>query len=574
MKYRRISLVALLVILLLLTGCGGDDSNPIDEAFQEESNESSKYEPEYGGQIILPVTKINSLNPLTVNNESYFYFSKLIFEGLFEFDENFQVKNELVEDYTFKSHNIVSIKLKDNVYWHDGEKLKAEDIAFTINTIKYASNEIGYKKMWKVFAGSHNYSNINNIIYAKVIDDSNIEIEFNEGVVNKLEMLTFPIIPRHRFVSGVESVQAYKKALEEDNYIPIGTGPYKFVNYEKNKSIELVANENYRNKRPYIDKIIGKILEDEELALTAFETGQVDLAMSVGFDWEKFDQNNNVKIVEFISQGYEFLGFNFSKEIINKYGATLRKAIAYGIDRQSIIEDILLGHATQSDLPIHPNSWVLSDNSNIYGFNIEKAKEELEKIGWNDVDADGFYEDENGKDITLRLTTNSYNPLRLKIADLIIEDLNQLGIHVVKDYPDNIPDNITEEMVAQQWEMLKAKITSGDFDIVLLGWDLSPVPELSFAFHSSEIKTNNNFIKYSSETMDNALDQLANSDESNKLISYEKVQSIILEDLPYISLFFKNRALLINSKIKGKVDPTFYNLYRNIEEWYIPKNLQ
>jgi len=304
LKYRRISLVALLVILLLLTGCGGDDSNPIDEAFQEESNESSKYEPEYGGQIILPVTKINSLNPLTVNNESYFYFNKLIFEGLFEFDENFQVKNELVEDYTFKSHNIVSIKLKDNVYWHDGEKLKAEDIAFTINTIKYASNEIGYKKMWKVFAGSHNYSNINNIIYAKVIDDSNIEIEFNEGVVNKLEMLTFPIIPRHRFVSGVESVQAYKKALEEDNYIPIGTGPYKFVNYEKNKSIELVANENYRNKRPYIDKIIGKILEDEELALTAFETGQVDLAMSVGFDWEKFDQNNNVKIVEFISQGY------------------------------------------------------------------------------------------------------------------------------------------------------------------------------------------------------------------------------------------------------------------------------
>jgi len=574
LKYRRISLVALLVILLLLTGCGGDDSNPIDEAFQEESNESSKYEPEYGGQIILPVTKINSLNPLTVNNESYFYFNKLIFEGLFEFDENFQVKNELVEDYTFKSHNIVSIKLKDNVYWHDGEKLKAEDIAFTINTIKYASNEIGYKKMWKVFAGSHNYSNINNIIYAKVIDDSNIEIEFNEGVVNKLEMLTFPIIPRHKFVSGVESVQAYKKALEEDNYIPIGTGPYKFVNYEKNKSIELVANENYRNKRPYIDKIIGKILEDEELALTAFETGQVDLAMSVGFDWEKFDQNNNVKIVEFISQGYEFLGFNFSKEIINKYGATLRKAIAYGIDRQSIIEDILLGHATQSDLPIHPNSWVLSDNSNIYGFNIEKAKEELEKIGWKDVDDDGFYEDENGNEVTLRLTTNSYNLVRRKIADLIIEDLNQLGIHVVKDYPDNIPDNITEEMVAQQWEMLKAKITSGDFDIVLLGWDLSPVPELSFAFHSSEIKTNNNFIKYSSETMDNALNQLANSDESNKLISYEKVQSIILEDLPYISLFFKNRALLINNKIKGKVDPTFYNLYRNIEEWYIPKNLQ
>lgn len=566
MKYKRTTVVVLFLILILLTSCNiVENISQTEDASLDESFDSSEFEPEYGGHIILPITKINSLNPLTVNNESYFYFSKLIFESLFDFDKNFNVIKELAEDYTFKSDNVVSIRLKDNVYWHDGEKLRAEDVAFTINTIKYANNETAYKKMWKEFAGDYSYSNLNRIVDAKVIDDLTIEIWFDNGVGNKLEILTFPIIPRHKFVDGAENVQAYQKALNEENYIPVGTGPYKFVSFQKSKSIELVYNEDYRKGRPYIEKITGKILRDKDLVLTAFEAGQVDIVLSTGFDWDKFNENTSVRIIEFVSQGCEFLGFNFRKEFFNKYGAELRKAIAYGIDRQAIIESVFFGHATQSDLPIHPDSWVLSGSSNIYGFNMDKARQELEKLGWEDRDLDGYYEDEDGKDITLRLITNSYNPLRQKTADLIVENLNQLGIHVVKDYPDNIPDNLTEKDIAEQWNNVKEKVSKGDFDIALLGWNLSPVPDLTFAFP---------YIGYNNDVMNEALAQLNSSNEEGKLKAHERVQSIILQDLPYISLFFKNQALLINNKIRGNIDPTFYDIYRNIEEWYIPKNLQ
>jgi len=566
LKYKRTTVVVLFLILILLTSCNiVENISQTEDASLDESFDSSEFEPEYGGHIILPITKINSLNPLTVNNESYFYFSKLIFESLFDFDKNFNVIKELAEDYTFKSDNVVSIRLKDNVYWHDGEKLRAEDVAFTINTIKYANNETAYKKMWKEFAGDYSYSNLNRIVDAKVIDDLTIEIWFDNGVGNKLEILTFPIIPRHKFVDGAENVQAYQKALNEENYIPVGTGPYKFVSFQKSKSIELVYNEDYRKGRPYIEKITGKILRDKDLVLTAFEAGQVDIVLSTGFDWDKFNENTSVRIIEFVSQGCEFLGFNFRKEFFNKYGAELRKAIAYGIDRQAIIESVFFGHATQSDLPIHPDSWVLSGSSNIYGFNMDKARQELEKLGWEDRDLDGYYEDEDGKDITLRLITNSYNPLRQKTADLIVENLNQLGIHVVKDYPDNIPDNLTEKDIAEQWNNVKEKVSKGDFDIALLGWNLSPVPDLTFAFP---------YIGYNNDVMNEALAQLNSSNEEGKLKAHERVQSIILQDLPYISLFFKNQALLINNKIRGNIDPTFYDIYRNIEEWYIPKNLQ
>jgi len=564
LRYKRLVLVGLFFTLILLTGCNiVENIGQAEETSQDESDSLTEYEPEYGGHIVLPITKVDSLNPLTVNNESYFYFSKLIFESLFDFDKNFQVVKELVEDYAFKGDNVIIIRLKDNVYWHDGEELKAEDVAFTINTIKYANNETVYKKMWKEFVGSYNYSNLNKIVDVKVIGDLNIEITFDNRVVNKLEILTFPIIPRHRFVDSVENVQAYQRALNKENYIPIGTGPYKFVSFQKSKSIELVYNENYRNGRPYIEKITGRIFRDKNLILTAFEAGQVDVAISDELDWDKFRENTSVRIVEFVSRECEFLGFNYRKEFFNKYGAILRKAIAYGIDRQAIIENVFLGHATQSDLPIHPDSWVLSGSSNIYGFNMDKARQELEKMGWQDIDADGYYEDENGKDVILRLITNSYNPFRKETADLIVENLNQLGIHVIKDYPESIPNNLTEKDMSEQWNRVNEKISKGDYEIVLSGWILSPVPELTFTFNYG----------YNNEVMDNALNQLNNSNEEDKLRAYEKVQSIILQDLPYISLFFKNQALLINNRIKGDIDPTFYDIYRNIEEWYIPSNL-
>ncbi|MFS8541459.1 MAG: peptide ABC transporter substrate-binding protein, partial [Tissierellales bacterium] len=82
------------------------------------------------------------------------------------------------------------------------------------------------------------------------------------------------------------------------------------------------------------------------------------------------------------------------------------------------------------------------------------------------------------------------------------------------------------------------------------------------------------YIGYNNDVMNEALAQLNSSNEEGKLKAHERVQSIILQDLPYISLFFKNQALLINNKIRGNIDPTFYDIYRNIEEWYIPKNLQ
>lgn len=552
MKF-RLYLLAVLILTSSLLGCSPDldimnNDIPVDEI---------DYLILEGGEVHLPLTPFSTLNPLMTNNTSYHYFSKLIFEGLFEFNENLEARPRLAEDYTIMENGIL-VNLRKDVYWHDGQQLTANDVVFTINAINSYNGEGTYVNLKDTALGAFAPEG-SWFINAKKLDDFNLEIYFPFGFSNIKEVLTFPIIPSH-----------LSPAHETDNYLPIGTGPYMFDSYEKNRSIKLVANKNYRGGQPSISIVIGKVLEDEDLFLTAFEAGQIDFTPSQGVDWDKYKEKSKINIMEYVSSEYEFLAFNFGNEIFQgENGSKLRQAINYGIDRQEIIEKIYLGHGTTSDVPINPISYLSSPSSLKYGYNPDKAKEILANLGYLDLDGDGLVEDVDGNRLTLRLMTNSTNLYRVRTCQLIADDLKALGIDVVSDFnPDHNAD-ISEEEILEQWDAFNNRIKSGDFDIVLLGWDISAIPELSFLFHSSQVGKNN-FIKYENPELDQVLLELSNSMTNDlKYEKYNKVQDMISEDLPYMSLFFRNKAILYNSEIIGDLNPTFFNPYMGLEKCFM-----
>lgn len=558
-----------------LTGCvlGNNLDNSNDSEIGTE--ESVDNGPEYGGELVVPISYRIVLNPLLKNDKFMYNFNKLIFEGLFDIDSNFKVNNVLAESYNFGSDGLaLNVKLKENVKWHDGEDFTAEDVKFTIDTIKYGiSNPSIADSIADVVSSSETLKYLKNV---NVIDKYNLTLTFDRAYGDVLEGLVFPIIPKHAFQSGKDIKLAYNNALLKDNYRPIGTGPYKEIEIKKLKSVTLEVFKDYWGNKPYISRIIGKALKDEELAVTSFEAGQTDLTTSIGVDWEKYAQNKRVEIYEYASNRYEFLGFNFRHGIFaGEKGKALRKAIAYAIDRQSIIQKVYLGHATRNDVPIHPESWLLSDEANSYGYNITKARQIIVSAGWKDTDGDGFFEDAEGNKLTIKLTTNDFNDLRRETANIIAENLTDLGIKVVKEYNTNIQENLTEEIKEIQWENLMQRLSAGTFDMVLLGWELSYFPDLSFAFHSSQIDGGLNFIGYNNEKMDELLLRAQNTyglDYKGNV--YEQIQDLIIDDLPYVSLYFVNSSILANSKIYGDIAPTEFNMYNNIKEWYIPKALQ
>jgi len=145
-----------------------------------------------------------------------------------------------------------------------------------------------------------------NIVGVHIVDEYNLEISLNRASPNMLGLLTFPFVPEHEYAN-------LSMALQED-FTPIGTGPFKFNDAMGSKDIELIANEDYRFDKPRIEKTIGRVLEND-LFMTSFEAGQIDKTMTSEVEWTKYKNNSSIDIIEFISSDYEFLGFNFDKEI-------------------------------------------------------------------------------------------------------------------------------------------------------------------------------------------------------------------------------------------------------------------
>ena len=574
MNYKKTISYVLTLVLLLLSSTACSRDNTIKEITDNNIEEVIEYEPTQGGEIVVPLTNLNTLNPLMTENISYYHFGKLIFESIFELDEDLNVIPQLAEDYSIVNEGrTISIKLKKGVKWHDGEEFNANDVAFTINTLKYAKDTSSFNNMFLGSQGFFGKDGIEIITDVVVIDRYNINVNFKEAFGNNLELLTFPIIAEHIFA---DAKIPFAKALEIENYIPIGTGPYKYVSYEKLKNISLISNEDYRDGQAYITNVDGKVLEDENLILTAFETGQLSIATSIGVDWDKYKSNKRIRTVEFVSNNYEFIGFNFEKEIFQgESGLAIREAINYGIDRQAIISKIYLGHAYGVNVPIHPESWLVPEDGNNYAYNIEKAKEILNNVGWKDLNEDGILEDENGDKLSLRIITNTYNHLRFNTTEMIVEDLKKIGIDIIKDYDIKYMESSTEEQITTEWEDVNIALTNGDFDMAVLGWEMSFIPELSSIFHSSDNLETINFVRYKNETMDELLLSVYGSwKREDKKINYNKLQKFIEKDIPYVSLFYKNKAILVDSKIIGDLNPMFLNPYNGLKDCFIPENLQ
>lgn len=233
----------------------------------------------------------------------------------------------------------------------------------------------------------------------------------------------------------------------------------------------------------------------------------------------------------------------------------IRKAIAYSIDRGRIANNIYLGHGTVVDFPVMPNSW-LYDNSKIkLGFNPALASFLLGEAGYILDENTGFMKNEKGETLQLKLITNTNNPLREQTAIFIQEDLKKAGIQLDIEF--------------LEWEDLEKERIRANYDLLLGGWELSHIPNITSAFHSYYIGSTN-FIAYNNESMDELLDSyLTSGDLTFKKEKFSELEEHIATELPYISLFFRNGSILVNNKIKGDMKPHSYNIFSNIYEWYI-----
>lgn len=528
----------------------------------------SKYDvidkgPVKGGSIRLFTTPIDTLNPVLTNNSYVQDFLGLIFEGLYMLDSTQQPVPVLAKSSSMSADGLtLTVYLKNDIKWHDKMPLKAEDVVFTINTIMDAKNNSIYIK------------NVQNIASAVPGDNNTVIIKLKQPYSFIINELTFPIIPMYHFLNEKISDKKSKANLS-----PIGTGPYSFTSYNAETGIKLKLNEIWWNSTgddtenasdteqssitnkatsslPYIPTVDIKIFKNSNDANAAFQARDIDVLPAEYGEFRKYIGRTDISMKRYTGKNYEFLSLNLKKgPLADK---RVRNALNTFINKKQLVDTAASGIAVSAEIPIIPNSWVYQLMNLEKNDDLKKAKELMTQSGYVlNSSKNKYVKKGTQKPLTLKLLVNDDNTLRFTVAKEIASQLSKNGI--------------TVEVVRIPWADVQKNIKAGSYDLAILGYRISSIPDLSFAYSTTEIQSGLNVAAYSNPVVDSILQGiLTQNNVETKKEMYINLLNIVLEDRPYIGLFFLNESVMYSKNIRGALNPYVWNKYKDISQWYIP----
>ncbi len=526
--------LALLLLLCVFCACSpNNDTDIIPPQNQTNQNSSETVKAVAGGTLNIPINKnLYTLHPLYIKEAQTLNIFSIIFETLFSFDENFEPTATLAQSWKFsENENVLTIEMRPNVHWHQemGE-IYATDAAWTINKI-LSDASCNYYSALSTYLISASGSGNTLTLYTK-----------SNSYAILYELCSVPIVP--------EAYYAQKPAVTFDK--PIGSGSYAVENYTL-EQMDMVINQKWWKKLPYIEKICAKAFNNTDEIINAFLNKQIDCFPSSRITTEIYEILDGVSSTEYLSHNYLFLGLNHQKSNLNN--VTFRQAIAYAIDRTEIINNIYLSKASGAEQPIFNDYSISSTNIPRHDTNKTQAKEILASLGFIDNNQDGIL-DKNGKPLSFNIyVLNDVNdPVRRETANNIKTQLKEIGINL-------------DVFAVSQDELIKV-IQNKSFDMILTGYHLSDFPDFNFLFTSSGNVTN-----YASQKMKNNISTYLKASSLDLLkTSCLDIQQTFSQELPFIGLFFQMETFIYYDHVFPNKIKRDKCVYKNINEWFIINN--
>ena len=467
------------------------------------------------------------LNPILANDSASSEISDWLFNGLFKYDKDGTPTVDLAKSYEFKTPTHLIIKLKEDVLWHDNVKFTSKDVIFT------------YEKIIDPKVFNSIKSNFQQVKSVKALDDYTIEVIYSQAYFKALETWMVGILPYH-ILKDEENIMT-----SSFNKNPIGTGSYKLKEFKTAQDIELIANENYFEGKPKIDKILYKFLPDPNTSFLYLKQKNLDIG---GLSPMQIDRQiddtfkKNYTIIQKPSFAYTYLGFNLKDEKFKDI--RIRQALSLAIDRQELVDILFFGYGQICNGPFLPNSFAFNDNVKTITQNIEKAKALLKEAGY----------DENNH-FTFELVTNTGNDIRINTAQILQYQLQKAGV-------------IMKIRVMEWQAFLNTVVHPRNFETVLLGWALALMPDAYPLWHSSSDKLGGfNLVSYKNEKVDKLIEKGSETIDKNELGKiYKELFQIISDDLPYLFLYIPDAITVINKDIKN-IEPSFIGIMHNQKDW-------
>jgi len=509
-KYKITVLVMLLVMATVLGSLCIDQRNEEKTASANQTGIQSQ-----GGTLRYATAfyPTDTLDP-TVKWTGWYMREAGIYETLFSYDENMNLKPELAMGYQKISDTEWRINLRNGVKFQDGTPMNADAVVYSLKRVLDDNNS---RK------GEYNF-----IQSISKYSDNAVTIKTNSTYAPTIASLTDPI---------TSIVSPSSKDL---NTTPIGTGPFKVKSYTKDVNLVLEKNRDYWNGTPKLDNVTVYFVKDDMTRLFKLESNEVDIADGIPQS-EVADLSNNSDYTLYSNSTLRtyFLYVNMKKEPLNN--VKVRQALNYAIDRHQIVNTALEGVGGTPAKSFFPSvmNWSINNKIDMVTQDEQKAKSLLTEAGFKDTNGDGWLE-YNGKPFELNIKTYTGRPQLKPAAEVIETQFESIGIKT--------------SVTVLESGALEDDMNKGNYDLALYAWTVAPTgdPDYFVSKHFESTGKEAQKTGYSNAQVDTwikAGEQTMN--ETQRKEYYDKVQEHVLVDCPEIFVFYQNSIVGANKKVGG-----------------------
>jgi len=532
-------MIWLAAIALLIAGLGIQ--------YSWNSQGSKKDGAKSGGVYVEGVIgNISTLNPLLAASEPEQAVSRLLFSSLYNYDVTGALHTDLAESMTVKDDKVYTIKLR-NAVWHDGKKLTAEDVVYTINLIKNPQVRSPLRVNWLD-------------ISARAIDDSTVEFMLPAVYAGFSHALTFPVIPKHILQSV--SPSSMREADFSSN--PVGSGPFAVKRVQTSEStsstdvVRMEPNTKYYGAVSTLSRLELRAYGNESLLVKAVNSGEVSAASGLSLsaaDNIKSKQYSNKHWL--LNKGVYLLMNNRSQTLQD---ARVRRALRYATDTSSIRATVG-DNVARLDTPIL-QSQITQKLPAAPDYNLDKAKALLKEAGW--TYNQGQWKGKDGRPLAVAVTTSSGRDEYKKIVDALKQQWSKLGVDVQLREIDT--SSTTTSFV-------QSVLQPRDYDALLYELELGADPDVFAYWHSSQASASGyNFANYSNRTVDN--DLVGGRSRTNSALRAAKYIQFVnqwLNDAPAIGLYQSVGSYVLNNgasivEPRGSLN-TMNDRYADVTTW-------
>ncbi len=509
---------------------------------------------EGGSQVVIgawaePATLLSGA---PVTGASYQQIQRIIANGLVKLGyPSFEVEPDLAETWEVSEDSLVhTFTLRSGVTWHDGEPFTADDVKFTYDLVTNAEWPGGLDSYFAQIAGAteHKAGEADQLTGVEVIDDTHVRITLVQPDALFLASAASRqrILPRHI----LESVAVAEIDRSDFARKPVYTGAYIVEEWLQGESLTLRANPDYFGGAPAIETVISRFIPDPATAYAELTSGGLDIGTVSPDLLEAFTSDPAFTVRELPGLRVIFLNFDLNLPIFSD--PRVRQAISHSVDKQTVIDALLLGKGEVGRSLITPLSWIFNPDAPDYPYDPERAASLLDEAGWTMGD-DGVRANANGERLAFTLTV----PTAWRQDGLAVQPfLQEAGFEVT-----------IEEQGAGQ---VTGPLLVGEFEATVNAWNnfiIDPRADLQRWFQNPRPNDSTGYVNEEVDAL--FVEARAALDQEVEKSLYFEIQNLVGADAPLVYLWRQQDLLVVGPRLTVPETETLSELYDRIPEWQI-----